>query len=104
MIYCRKRSQFIFSLLAIIGVILHYNRIDSKCMYFYLILFAPIITALPILWNIKLHNEFIIIFKIKITYNSFQCIMTVALFLLCILLFYFLITGYVPEGYRAGRC
>ena len=99
-----KKNQFILSLLIVIGIVWHYYIIDFKCVLFYLMVFAPILMVLPIIWNQSLYNEFSINFKKLITYKSFQCIMTVVLFLLCILILYLLIVGYVPVGYRAGQC
>ena len=104
MICYKKKNQFILSLIVIISVAFYYYRLDSKCVFFYLILFTPTLIILPILWNVTLYDEFVTRFKIKITYNFFQCIMTFVLLLLAILLFYLLITGYIPTGYKAGRC
>jgi len=104
MICYKKKNQYTLSLLATIGTTLHYYIIDSECFLFYLMLFAPVFMAFPIMWNELLYSEISIRFKIPISYNFFQCIMTVTLFLFCIFIFCILIIGYVPTGYKAGHC
>ena len=99
-----KKGQFILSLLLIFAITLHYYIIDSKCILFYFMLFAPILMLLPIIWNELLYNELSVRFEKAITYRSFQCILTAVLFLLCIFIFFILVTGYMPSEYKPGQC
>jgi hypothetical protein len=57
----------------------------------------------PLGWNHFLYNEIKDSLN-KISYNTFQCIATTALLILCFAIARLTIIGHIPDGYVVGAC